>query len=50
MVDLLNRTLSAAEVKKLYEPAVKSYAGNPQALSFADSRSSAATWILDRLK
>jgi cephalosporin-C deacetylase-like acetyl esterase len=50
MVDHLNRTMSAAEVKKLYEPAVKSYSANPQALSFADSRSSAATWILDRLK
>jgi dienelactone hydrolase len=50
MVDHLNRPLSAAEVKEGYRPAVESYSARPQALRFADRRSSAATWLIDQLR
>jgi len=50
LVDHLNRPVSAAEVKKVYEPAVQSYGARPQALGFADSRTSAATWLLEQLR
>jgi len=50
MVDHLNRLVPAAEVKKIYEPAVQSYAARPQALGFADNRASAATRLLEQLR
>ena len=50
MVDHLNRQVPAAEARKLYEPAVRSYSPELQALSFADRRPSPATWVLGQLK
>jgi len=50
MIDHLNRLQSAAEVKNAYNQAVLRYAATPGALSFADKRSSAATWLLEQLK
>ena len=50
MVDHQNRLLPAAAVKKVYERAVHRYADTPRALSFADQRSSAATWLLGQLR
>jgi hypothetical protein len=49
-VDHLNRLLPAAEVKTAYGPAVRAYSAAPQALSFADKRSSPAAWLLGHLK
>ncbi|MCE9530689.1 MAG: acetylxylan esterase [Planctomycetes bacterium] len=48
MVDQQNRTLSATELKKAYEPAVKSYSSKPEALSFGDERTSAAKWFMEQ--
>ncbi len=50
MVDHLNRPVAVGDVKKIYEPTVRSYSATPGALSFADRRSSAATWLLQRLR
>src|SRR5262249_52143621 len=50
LVDQQNRLVSAAELKKAYEPAVQGYAAMPQALSFGETRSSAAAWLLGQLK
>lgn len=49
-VDHLNRLLSTAEVKKMYAATTENYAATPQRLGFADQRSSAARWLLGRLK
>jgi cephalosporin-C deacetylase-like acetyl esterase len=50
MVDQRNRPVAGAGLKKAYEPAVQSYSARPQALSFADRRSSAAAWLLEQLR
>jgi dienelactone hydrolase len=50
LVDQQNRLLPAARVREAYAPAVESYAAAPRALSFADRRSSAATWLLAQLR
>lgn len=50
LVDHLNRPVPAAEAKKQYEPAVQGYTAAPQALSFADGRSSPAAWLLEQVK
>jgi cephalosporin-C deacetylase-like acetyl esterase len=50
MTDHLNRLQSATEVKKAYAPAVQRYSAASGALSLADKRSSAATWLLEQLK
>jgi hypothetical protein len=49
-VDQLTRPLSAAELKKAYEPAVRGYSSRPKALGFAADRSSAATWLLAQVE
>jgi cephalosporin-C deacetylase-like acetyl esterase len=50
MVDHRNLALTAAEVQKLYEPAVKGYASTPRALTFGDKRGAAAAWLLEQLR
>jgi hypothetical protein len=50
LVDHLNRPLTLAELTKAYGPAVQNYAATPRALGLADSRSSAANWMLEQLK
>jgi hypothetical protein len=50
LVDHLNRPVSAADLKKAYDPTVQSYAARPQALSMAAARSSAAAWLLEQLR
>jgi hypothetical protein len=50
LVDHLNRSVSAADIKKAYDPVVRYYADSPQAFSIARSRSSAAAWLLERLR
>src|SRR5262249_23682342 len=50
LVDQQNRALTAADIKKAYAPAAQDYAAPPQALSFAETRSSAAAWLLESLK
>src|SRR5262249_53838952 len=45
-----NRPVSAADVKKAYEPTTQGYVAASQAFSFAESRSSAAAWLLAQLK
>jgi hypothetical protein len=37
-------------MKKAYAPAMQGYSATPQALSLADARSSAATWLLEQLR
>src|SRR5581483_10827885 len=49
MVDHMNRAVSSGDMKKAYGPTARSYSATPQALSFADTRSSAA-WLIERLK
>jgi hypothetical protein len=49
MVDQQNRLLPVAEVKKAYEPAVKSYAGT-KGFQIAEKPSSVAVWLLAGLK
>ncbi len=50
MVDHMNRVLPAADLRKAYEPAIQSYSAAPKAISFADRRSSAATWLIEQFK
>jgi len=50
MVDHMNRPVSADDLRKAYAPAIQGYATRPQALTFADQRSSAAAWLLEQLK
>jgi cephalosporin-C deacetylase-like acetyl esterase len=50
MVDHTNRPVASAPLRKEYAPAIQSYSAQPQALTFADERSSAATWILQQSK
>lgn len=50
MVDHLNRTLPSADVRKSYSPTVQAYSTTPQALGFADTRTSPAAWLLEQLK
>jgi hypothetical protein len=50
LVDQQNRSLSAADLKKDYAPAIQGYTATPQALSLSEARSSPAAWLLERLK
>jgi dienelactone hydrolase len=50
LVDHLNRGLSAAEARKLYEPAVKGYASRPGAITFGDKRGTPSAWLLEQLR
>jgi cephalosporin-C deacetylase-like acetyl esterase len=50
LVDHLNRIVSAAELKKAYDPAIQGYAATPRALSLADARTSPAAWLLEQLR
>ncbi len=50
MVDHVNRVLPTDELMKAYIPTIQGYAAAPKALSFADKRSSAATWLLEQLR
>ena len=50
LVDHLNRPVSAAGTQRAYAPTVQAYAPTPQALSFGDQTSSAAEWLIERLK
>jgi hypothetical protein len=50
MVDHRNQVRKADEVKKAYAPAVRAYAEQSKALSFADERSSAAAWLLEQMR
>lgn len=50
MVDQQNRSVSAAELRQAYDPAAQSYVATPQALSLAETRFSAAAWLLENLK
>ncbi|MEI7684479.1 MAG: hypothetical protein WCL32_05590 [Planctomycetota bacterium] len=50
MVDAMNRPVASGDLRKLYAPAISSYAGTPNALSFGDQSSSAAAWLVERLK
>jgi cephalosporin-C deacetylase-like acetyl esterase len=50
MVDPLNRLTAGVELRKAYAPAIQNYAATPRALTFADHSSSAAAWLLVRLK
>jgi dienelactone hydrolase len=50
VVDQQNRLLPATLVKRVYAPAVHSYAATPRALSFADRRSSPAMWLREQLR
>src|SRR5262249_48219779 len=50
LVNHLNQPLPAAEVEKAYAPAVRGYSATPGALNLADTRSSAAAWLLEQLK
>lgn len=50
MVDHMNRVTTADALRKAYAPTIQSYAATPAALSLADQRSSAATWLLQQLK
>ncbi len=49
MVDHMNRAAPGADLRKTYAPTIQRYAGTPGALTFADQRSSAATWLLEQL-
>jgi dienelactone hydrolase len=50
LVDPQNRPLPLAEIKKAYAPTEQGYAAASQALSLAEARTSAGTWLLERLK
>jgi cephalosporin-C deacetylase-like acetyl esterase len=50
MVNHLNQLTSSDELRKVYAPAIRGYEATPRALTFADQRSSAAAWLLDKLK
>src|SRR6185369_7717375 len=50
MVDHLNRLVSEDDLRKSYATAIQSYSGTPGALTLAGQRTSAATWLLERLK
>jgi cephalosporin-C deacetylase-like acetyl esterase len=50
MVDHMNRPVSSDTLRKAYAPTIEGYSAHPQALTFADQRSSAAVWILEQLK
>jgi dienelactone hydrolase len=50
MVDHMNRPTTAGDLKKAYIPAIQGYSATPRALTFADQRSSAATWLLDQFR
>jgi dienelactone hydrolase len=50
LVDARNRPVAAVNIKKAYDSAVQGYAATPEALSFAESPSSPAAWLIERLK
>ncbi len=50
LVDHLNRPVSAAALRSAYAPALQAYAAQAQALTLAEKRSSAAGWLVERLK
>jgi hypothetical protein len=50
LVDHRNCTVPVADMHRAYAPAVQAYAATPQRLSLAETRSSAAAWLLDQLK
>ncbi len=50
MIDHLNRMVPEVEMRKEYAPAIRSYGKASQAISFASERSSAADWLIERVK
>ncbi|MCL4204722.1 MAG: hypothetical protein KJ000_19715 [Pirellulaceae bacterium] len=50
LVDNRNCIVPTADLQRAYAPAIQSYAATPQALSLVETRSSAATWLLEQLK
>ncbi|MBY0521821.1 MAG: acetylxylan esterase [Gemmataceae bacterium] len=50
LVDHRNQPVTADAMKNAYDAAVQSYSAKPQALSLAESRSSAAAWLLEQLR
>jgi CO/xanthine dehydrogenase FAD-binding subunit len=50
LVDHLNRGVSLSEMQRAYAPAMQAYAAAPRAISFAETRSSPAAWLVQQLR